>query len=62
MKRGEYTEQQALSELSRWGLGIRFSSVTKMILIPRDSIIGLKKWGWLDYLKKFEWKLMRVAR
>ena len=53
------SQEEALKEVESWRLGIKASPM-KFMLIPKDVVIGIKRWGTLDYLAiKFNWLIRR---
>lgn len=55
-----YDEQTAIREVLSWGLGVEFSKLTKIITIPKDAVIGLKRLGIFDFLRKQNWLVIRL--
>lgn len=53
------SQEEALKEVGSWRSGIKASPM-KIMLIPKDVVIGIKRWGTLDYLtSKFNWIIRR---
>lgn len=53
------SQEEALKEVESWRLGIKVTPL-KIMLIPKDVVIGIKRWGTLDYLTtKFSWLIKR---
>lgn len=53
------SQEGALKEVESWRLGIKATPL-KVMLIPKDAQIGIKRWGTLDYLTtKFNWLIRR---
>jgi len=56
----EYTEENAVREVDSWGFGIEFNKVTKVIIIPKSALVGLRRLGALDFLSsKCNWMIIR---
>ena len=54
------TQEQALRAVDSWRLGIIFHTELRIIAIPKDAVIGLRRLGTLDYLaSKCEWIILR---
>lgn len=53
------SQEEALNEVNSWRLGIK-ANPNKIMLIPKDAQIGIKRWGTLDYLTtKLSWLIRR---
>lgn len=59
----KYTsEEGAVRTVGSWRLGIKAAVAGnfKRLMIPKDAVIGIKRWGTLDYLTtKFNWLIRR---
>ena len=63
MKKVDCSEAEALAEVEGWIIGIVFHPIRKLMTIPKDAIIGLRKIGWLDLLQnKYGWLIRRVEK
>ena len=57
----EYTEGEVLNKIISWKeRGIGIMPVSKVITISRNVIVGIKKWGMLDFLKSKGWLIRRI--
>lgn len=56
-------QEEAVRTVGSWHLGIKtMPGITKIMLIPKDTIIGLKRLGTLDYLvTKHGWLIRRES-
>ncbi len=56
------SEEEAVRTVGSWRLGIRATAGgIKIMLIPKDTVIGLKRLGTLDYLTtKHGWLIRRL--
>ena len=58
------SQEEAIRTVGSWRLGIKTAGgIVKIMLIPKDTVIGLKRLGTLDYLTtKHGWIIRRLQQ